>query len=134
MARYADTNKLGAHIKRVREDRKLSIRELATKAGINNGALGRYERGERTPGIATIKAIATALGVPVTELFAVGDCLNPYDLLPGTASAVHARFDHLSKEATTSIDNYLQRLIDEHGMDPNGPLIFEDEDEELTER
>jgi transcriptional regulator with XRE-family HTH domain len=127
-------HKIGEHIKRLREERKLSLRTLATKANINAGALSRIETGKRAPELDTVKAIATALGVPVTEMFAMGDCLNPYDLLPGTASSLNARYGHLSKEATTSIDNYLKRLIDEHGMDPNGPLGLEDEDDELTER
>lgn len=128
------TKKLGEHIRRLRQEQRLSLRDLATKAGVHNGALSRIENGKRAPELGTLKAIATALGVPVTEMFAVGDYLNPYDLLPGTTSSLHDRYGHLSKEATASIDNYLKRLVDEFGLDPNGPLAFEDEDDELAER
>ena len=128
------TNKLGKHIKRLREQRGLSQRQLATKSGIHSGSLSNIENGTRAPELATLKAIATALGVPVTEMVAIGDYLNPYDLLPSATGSLHDRYGHLSKEALASIDNYLKRLIDEHELEPNGPLAYEDETSESAER
>lgn len=128
------TNKLGKHIRRLREQRGLSLRRFAAISGIHSGSLSNIENGSRTPELATLKAIATALGVPVTEMVAIGDYLNPYDLLPSATGSLHTRYGHLSKEAFASIDTYLKRLIDEHGFDANGPLGREDETSESVER
>lgn len=35
----------------------------------------------------------------------------------------------LPEDAIASVDEYIQKLIDERGLDPNGPAPFEDESE-----
>lgn len=119
------TRKLGAYIKHLREERKHSVRGLAAKAGMNSGALSRIENGKRSPELDSLKALAVALDVTVTELITMGDCLTVYDL-PSLTPYLHARYGHLPKEKLTSIDNYLKELIDD-GLDLDGPLDLEDE-------
>jgi transcriptional regulator with XRE-family HTH domain len=127
------TNELGQHIKRLREDRGLNVRGLAAKAGLTGSAVSRVENGKRTPALDTLKAIASALDVPLTDMFAMSGYLGPYDL-PSLTPYLHARYGHLPEASLTAIDTYLKRLIDEHGLDPQGPLGHEDEISESAER
>lgn len=118
------------YIKRQRESQKLSLRDLAAKTGIHNGTLSRLEQGKiATSKPATLKALALALNVPLADMFAMANYIVPYDL-PSMTPYLHARYGHLSDEAVASVSEYLERLIDEHDLDPNGPLGFEDETNE----
>jgi len=58
-------------LKIIREEKKISREELATKVGTSAPIIGRYEREERTPSIDTAKKIAEALQVSLDYL--VGD-------------------------------------------------------------
>ena len=61
-----ETQAFAAHVRRLRKDR--SVEELANKANISADGWYKYERAERTPSLATAKAIARALGVRVSTL------------------------------------------------------------------
>lgn len=126
------SQELGKHIRRLREDRGLNVRGLAAKAGINDGALSRIENGKRMPALETLKAIASALDVPLTDLFAMSGYLGAYDL-PSLTPYLRARYGHLSEASLTAIDTYLKQLIDEHDLDPRGPAGYEDEISQSTE-
>ena len=126
-------NKLGQHIKRLREERRLNVRGLAAKAGLTGSAVSRVENGKRAPAIDTLKAIATALDVPLMDMFAMSGHLTPYDL-PSLTPYLRARYGHLSEASLTAIDDYLKRLIDEHDLDPQGPVGYEDETSEPAAR
>lgn len=69
----------GARIRKLREAKRFTIEELASRAGITAGYLGRLERGESgydNPTLATIEAIARALDLhPAVILF--GKVLSP---------------------------------------------------------
>jgi transcriptional regulator with XRE-family HTH domain len=127
-------NQLGNYLKRLREERELSIRGLARKAGINDTGLVRIERGDvRTPRPEKLRRLAMALEVPLADLLAMAGYVVPYDL-PSITPYLRARYGHLPEESFTAIDNYLKRLIDEHGLDPQGPLGYEDETSQSAER
>jgi transcriptional regulator with XRE-family HTH domain len=127
-------NQLGNYLKRLREERKLSIRGLARKAGIDDSGLVRIERGDvRTPQPEKLKRLAIALEMPLADLLAMAGYVVPYDL-PSITPYLRTRYGHLSEESLTAIDNYLKRLIDEHDMDPQGPVGFEDETSDSAER
>lgn len=129
----ASTSQFGDYIKNLREERRLSVRGLAAKAGISSGALSRLENGKRSPQPETLKALATALAVPLSDMFAMAGYTVPYDL-PSMSPYLRARYGHLPEGALTSIDDYLKRLIDEYGLDPGGPLALEDEASEPAQR
>lgn len=60
---------MGQRIRQLRSDRQMSQEELAFKAGISPAHLGQIERATKNPTIDTISRIASALSVPITELF-----------------------------------------------------------------
>jgi Predicted transcriptional regulators len=60
---------LGEYIKELRNDKGLSQRDLADKAGISNGEISRIESGERkNPSPNVLMALATILGVTDEEI------------------------------------------------------------------
>lgn len=55
-------------LKRLRIEAGLSLRGLATAAGVSHDTAMEIEAGKRTPHPATVKKLATALGVSVGDL------------------------------------------------------------------
>ncbi|MDT0309661.1 helix-turn-helix transcriptional regulator [Streptomyces sp. DSM 44917] len=123
--------RFGEYITHLRREKNLSTRRLASLAGIDDGALTRLECGKvRTPRPTTVKALATALDVPLADMFARAGYVIPYDL-PDVSTYLRVRYGHLPDEALSSLDTYLRDLIDKHGLDPDGPLSREDEREDF---
>jgi transcriptional regulator with XRE-family HTH domain len=56
-------------LKQIREAHGLTQEQLAKKVGVTQGYIGHLERGlKKHPSLPTLKKLAKALGVPVTEL------------------------------------------------------------------
>ncbi|MGH3711734.1 MAG: helix-turn-helix domain-containing protein [Pseudonocardiaceae bacterium] len=65
-----DWNKIvGANVRRLRVERKLTQEQLAHDAEIDLTYLGGIERGRRNPSVAVIARLAKMLGVSPRELF-----------------------------------------------------------------
>jgi transcriptional regulator with XRE-family HTH domain len=58
------------HLRAIRERKPLSQRELAEQAGLSRVAIIKIEAGAADPHPATIRKLATALGVEPTDLMA----------------------------------------------------------------
>ena len=52
----------GKHLKKLRLAKSLSQEELSYKCVIPTSQIGRFERGERSPTLSTIKVLAQGLG------------------------------------------------------------------------
>lgn len=63
------TDAVGRRIRAERLRRGLTLRELATKVGVTPSALSQLERGRTSPSLATLKAISSALGLTIGNLF-----------------------------------------------------------------
>src|SRR5262245_29520808 len=83
--RTAVLRQLGAQVKRLRLDRRLSQQALADRAQINYKHLGRIERAQAEAGAEMLVLIARALNVPVGELF---ERITPSDSVPYKLSPV----------------------------------------------
>ena len=59
------------NLRRMREDKKLSLDRLAELTGVSKSMLGQIERGESSPTISTIWKIANGLKVSFTNLLSV---------------------------------------------------------------
>lgn len=57
------------HIKQFRKSRGLTALELASKLGVREQTVFRYQSGEITPSLEMSRRIAEVLGVTVDELF-----------------------------------------------------------------
>lgn len=55
-------------LRQLREARGLSQYDLASKSGIRQPTIWRYEAGEREPDLPTLRKLAEALGIKPSEL------------------------------------------------------------------
>ena len=63
----------GSRLKELRLAKKYGVNQLALKSGVSSAQISRYENGKRkTPQIDTVKKLADALDVSVSEL--IGKC------------------------------------------------------------
>jgi transcriptional regulator with XRE-family HTH domain len=67
---------LGKELRRRRRKKKLTQVNLSVEAGLSPNVVGRIERGIYNPTIVVLHAIATRLGIRVTDLFPNTDFLN----------------------------------------------------------
>jgi len=60
---------VATRIRTLREERGLSMRDLAAKSNLSANAISTIERGKVSPSVSTLYKIADALGAPVTTFF-----------------------------------------------------------------
>src|SRR5437899_11233549 len=60
---------LGLTIRRLRESRQLALIEVAARSGLTQSFLSQVERNLTSPSVASLRKVAQAFGVPLTELF-----------------------------------------------------------------
>ncbi|SCX81477.1 helix-turn-helix domain-containing protein [Microvirga guangxiensis] len=60
---------IGQRLRKLRTERKLTIAELAAKAGVSSGIISQIEREASSPSISTLVKIRTALGVNLWQFF-----------------------------------------------------------------
>lgn len=61
------------NLKRIRNEKKITLKELGEKLGCSPQSIAQYESGKRNPKIETLQKIADALEVPLVELFVIDD-------------------------------------------------------------
>ena len=77
--RHEPQEALGQAIRQLRDERGLKQKELARAADMDVTAISHIERGRSNPAWGTVKRIATALDVPVSEVAARAEQLGPAD-------------------------------------------------------
>jgi len=60
---------LSEKIKAIRTHKKLSQKEVALSVGIDRGQYSRFETGKVEPSLPTLRKIATALDIKISDLF-----------------------------------------------------------------
>jgi DNA-binding NtrC family response regulator len=60
---------LGARIRSLRKSRSLTLRQLANKTALSVSLISQIELGKSAASVATLRKLATALGVSLAELF-----------------------------------------------------------------
>ena len=63
------TFSLGAKLRAIRDERGLSQRELAQRAGLSANAISLIERDENSPSVSTLQSLAAALHVKMSYFF-----------------------------------------------------------------
>lgn len=69
LSRNGRTPSLGARLRVLRQERELSQRVLAERAGLSPNAISLIERDEISPSVATLQRLAGALGVKMSYFF-----------------------------------------------------------------
>jgi transcriptional regulator with XRE-family HTH domain len=81
-----NVKELGEYVRRRREEKKLSLRAVATDTGVSASTLSRIENGIGTPDAATLGRLAAWLGMPLERL--MSGALLPKDAQDAAAEPV----------------------------------------------
>ena len=66
------------HLKKLREKKGMTVRQLGSDLGMSPSALSNYEQGIRTPRFPTANKIAEYFNVPIEEIFPEYQRTSPY--------------------------------------------------------
>lgn len=109
---------IGERIKEFRLKAGLTQSELAEKLGIPYQSIGQWERGLRSPKIETLQKIASALGVPLSQLLTQNEQIGTAyledflsDTNEGRIRQLHRSFDLLNEEDQTKVIDYSDSLL-----------------------
>ena len=97
-------------IKRLRQERKFSLRKLSEAAGVDKVTLIRAERGESVT-LNTLEKIAKGLGVEVRDLLPKEDVPQPHELTLEWLLGADNRDRHTALQASTAEER--ERLVNE---------------------
>jgi transcriptional regulator with XRE-family HTH domain len=99
----------GARLRELREDRGMSVSELARITGLGKGTLSELESGRRNPTLQTLFAVTTALGVPVSAALPPGEVRQP-DAVTVSGDAIDAVLVDRFLDAAATTELYRVRL------------------------
>jgi len=100
---------VGTHIKRLRKEKNLSIRELAKHVNISHNTLASYERGKVMPSIENGFKIAQFFNVPI-EYLVLGEKFIA-DFNDAKLLELFKKVDCMSKDDRTLIKNFITKVI-----------------------
>lgn len=129
MSSQSNQNPLGDTLKQRRLGLHLSIREVARRSNINDANILRIERGDSAqPKPETLRALADALGIDLSDLFALSGYVQP-KTLPTFAPYLRSKYADLPESAAREIEASFAAIAAKHGYDPRGPKRGEDEED-----
>ena len=73
---------IGDCLRATREERGLTLEQVAELSGLSKSHLSRLESSERQPSVAALLALSEALGVPVSALFGETQSTTPLSVSP----------------------------------------------------
>ena len=101
-----DATTLGAYIRQQREHAKVSLRELARKAGVSNPYLSQVERGLRRPSAEILQQIARALQVSAETLYVRAGLLDARGGDAEVAAAIAGDLTLTEEQRRQLLDTY----------------------------
>lgn len=104
----------GSVLRDLREDRRLSVRSLATAAGLNASSVSRLENDEMGPSDDTVRRLAKVLKTSYRELSTLAG-----GNLPNFAPYLRAKFD-LSHEAIAELEGHFAAVTKQHAKPDRG--------------
>lgn len=105
---------LGGQVRTLRHRLGLTVQDLANAAGISTGMLSKIENGQISPSLSTLQALAAALNVPLTTLFAAFEERRDCSYVPAGQGLV------IERRGTKA--GHIYRLLG-HGL--GGDLVVE---------
>lgn len=120
--------KIGDKIRKIREEKKITQKELAERLGTSQQNLAQYENGKRNPKIKTLQKIADALEIPVSELYEGSELLQsvkPVIIRPYRMNREKINFDFSNVDHTKS-DTLLADIIAEMVGNQQESINFKD--------
>ncbi len=138
---YNGRASLGPRLREHRRRLKLTLDEVAQRAGLTKGYLSEIERNQASPSVASLLAICDALSISVGTLFSVSDSAviraehrqsikfggigtKEFLLSPNTRSRIQAIWSELDPEATGGTELYSLPAEEEFVLVMDGQLVI----------
>src|SRR5918996_1531033 len=77
---------VGRRLRANREERGLSLRELARRLGMSPSAISQIETGKSRPSVSTLYAMVSELGISLDDLFTPTEVKRPTKAAPPAAA------------------------------------------------
>lgn len=112
---------VGPRLRARREERGLSLRELARRLGISPSAVSQIETGKSRPSVSTLYSIVTELGMSLDELFSG----EPGEEEPDKAAAATAATAPAGETPDGNGERHVQRAGTRHAIDLESGVRWE---------
>jgi len=106
---------IGERIKKIREARGLSQKEVATIIKMDQSQYSKLEKDKTDPSVSTLAKVATALGVQLSELFA-DDLLKDVNSYDKSLMEKISLIDQLDEDEKKSIFKIIDGLTSKKKM------------------
>ncbi len=111
IAVFSNNMDISSNIKRIREAKNLSQKEVISAIGMGPAQYSRIENGKTDPSVSTLVKIAKALGVSMAELFYDNDSLREVSSLDKTLMERVSLIDSLTQEEQKTLFNVLDAFV-----------------------
>lgn len=115
-------------LKKYRESRNLSIKQLSKLAGVGNGTIGEIERGKNKSRPATLEKLSKALKLTPEERERLFSCLVPKDIGKKIIEASDSRVLSLNKRELTQYE----KTMEEASLFFNDETVSEEDKQKMV--
>jgi len=119
---------ISKNIKRIREAKGLSQKEVISAIDMGAAQYSRIENGKTDPSVSTLMKIAKALGVSMAELFTDKEVLQDINSVDTTLMERVALIDSLSKQEQNTIFSILDAFISKRKLKSTLKNVLQDMD------
>ncbi len=129
----SEKNKIGAKVKTIRENRKLSIEDVSERSNLSVESITSIENGELIPGLTPLIKIARVLGVRLGTFMDDQENLGPVLVKKANEKDQNiTRFSERDNAKSSDLDFYTlaQNKADRH-MDPFVIDVYPDSEKEV---
>ncbi|WP_128755394.1 helix-turn-helix domain-containing protein [Aquimarina sediminis] len=119
---------ISKNIKRIREAKELSQKEVISAIGMGAAQYSRIENGKTDPSVSTLIKIAKALGVSMAELFTDKDSLQDINSVDTTLMERVTLIDSLTKEEQNTIFSILDAFVSKRKLKSTLKNVLQDMD------
>lgn len=126
IAVLSNNMEVSKNIKRVREAKKLSQKEVISAIGMGAAQYSRIENGKTDPSVNTLIKIAKALGVSMAELFTDKDVLKDVNSIDTTLMERVALIDSLNKDEQKTIFSIMDAFLSKRKLKSTLKTVLND--------
>ena len=112
---------LGGYLKEQRETARLSLRQLASVAGVSNPYLSQIERGLRRPSAEVLQQIAKAMRISAESLYVRAGIINPADGVGGSVELAVLGDTQLTERQKQSLLDVYASFLAQNGASSSNP-------------
>lgn len=119
---------IGLNIKRIREAKKLSQKEVISAIDMGAAQYSRIENGKTDPSVNTLSKIAKAMGVSMAEIFTDKDVLKDINSADTTLMERVSLINSLSEEEQNTIFSILDAFVSKRKLKSTLKNVLKDID------